>query len=412
MPIGPEDPNRTFAKNWSTGGAIALDEVDPARRKILAEADTDKDGLVTMREARDRLIVRSKVLSDPASKTFKKELEAFLLEKTGLAVDTLAQRSQPLSHVFYIQVNNAANKTLREETDLRAIVQKDPDKPALDKLNLTAAFNTDGDVEAASDAFRAAVTSYFDDLLRKGQRLTGFIISGHSNGTSMLQETEHHMYYANLDPREVLREIKDSDPKYAKLMDGCEKMAALACFQGGALNEWAELFPNASLAGTRQFAPLSSSGASAALFDQAATAHQVIEDAKGDAAAAAAAAQKVPFAADLRSGDPALLVPVDPAQALAKAKAQFATAETAYKAFAKDIGDVRTNGGAGVQQRYLDQYYAVANTYYLALNDLWVVQGRPGGDRGAQAQAIDKALFERDDLFAIRKHLPRPQAAA
>ena len=74
MPIGPEDPNRTFAKNWSTGGAIALDEVDPARRKILAEADTDKDGLVTMREARDRLIVRSKVLSDPASKTFKKEL--------------------------------------------------------------------------------------------------------------------------------------------------------------------------------------------------------------------------------------------------------------------------------------------------------------------------------------------------
>jgi hypothetical protein len=378
--------------------------VDPSRRDTLAQADTNGDGLVTMREARDRLIVNSKVLSDPASKTFKAELEAFLLTKTGLAVDTTSPRTDALSRVFYIQVNNARNKTLREETDLRAICAKDTDKPTLDKLNLTDSFNTNGDVDAATEAFRSAVTGYFDDLIRKGQRLTGFIISGHSNGTDMLQETSDHMYFANLDPREVLREIKASDPRYARLMNDCEKMAALACFHGGALNEWAEIFPNATLAGTRQFAPLASSPSSAALYDQAMTAHQIVEDAKGDATVAQAAAQRVPFASGLRGGDPALLVPVDPAQALAKARAQFASAETAYKRIAADIVSTRANGGHGVQQRYLDQYYAVANTYYLAMNDLWTVQGRPA----ERAAAINAAKFERDDLFAIRKHLPRP----
>lgn len=409
--MSTENLNVTFARNWAFGGAIALDSVkDASRKQILASADKDGDGLVTMREARDRLIVGGKGLTDAASLSFKAELEAFMLNKTGLRVDTFVARSRELSHIAYVQVNNAANVTLVEEGDLRGIAAKDPDKPALDKMNLTAEFNTDGNQAVATAAFKRAMLAYFDDLIAKGERLSGFVISGHSNGSAMLQETEHHMYFANMYPRDVLLQIRNSDPKYAKLFDGCEKVAALACFHGGALNEWAEIFPNASIAGAREFAPLSSSHASAALFDQAFTAHQVIEDGKTDVNVATAAALQVPYAGALKSSDPALLVPVDPAALLAKAKQQATIAKAAYDRVATQIADVRRNGRGNVAQATLDQYYAIANNYYLALNDAWIAGGRPGGEQGQEAKAIAAAEFERRDLFAIRKNLTRPGA--
>lgn len=409
MPSEKENPNITFARNWTAGSPIVLDELRDSSAAILGQADKDHDGVVTMKEARDRLIVNSRVLSDSGSKAFEAELELFLLEKTGHRVDVTTTSSASVSHVCYIQLNNARNQTLREEQDLFKIVQRDPDRPTLDTLNLTESFNTNGDVQAATTAFRSAMCRYFDGLLARGHRMSGFVISGHSNGTSMLQETADHHYYLNLEPRAVLRKLRAENPAYRGLMDGCEKMAALACFQGSALNEWAEIFPNASLAGTRMFAPLSSSAASAALFDQAATAHQVLEDAAGDTAAARTAAAGVQNSSGLRSSEPALYVPVHSDEVLAKARAQLAAAEGSYKRIESEIQEIRKQGAASFSQSLLDRAYAVANTYFLALHDLWIAQGRPGGTQGSTALRLAQAQFEVRDLFAIRKHLPRPE---
>lgn len=410
MPSDKENPNVTFARNWTTGSPIALDGLNDSRAAILGQADTDHDGLVTMREARDRLIVSSRVLSDSSSKAFEAELELFLLEKTGQRVDVSTTNTTSVSHICYIQLNNARNQKLREEQDLLKIAQRDPDRPTLDTLNLTESFNTNGNVLAATAGFRNALCRYFDGLLARGHRMSGFVISGHSNGTAMLQETPDHQYYMNLEPRAVLRELRAENPAYRALMDGCEKMAALACFQGSALNEWAEIFPNASLAGTRMFAPLSSSAASAALFDQAASAHQVLEDAAGDTAAARRAAAGVAYSSALRSSEPALYVPIHSDEVLAKARAQLAAAESAYKRIEAEIQDIRKKGAGDFSQSLLDRAYAVANTYYLALHDLWIAQGRPGGVQGSEAHRLAQAQFEVQDLFAIRKHLPRPDA--
>lgn len=412
MPSEKENPNVTFARNWTAGSPIALDELSDASAAILGEADKNHDGVVTMREARDRLIVNSRVLSDSGSKAFEAELELFLLEKTGHRVDVTTPSSESVSRICYIQLNNARNQKLREEQDLLKIAQRDPDRPALDTLNLTASFNTNGDVQAATTAFRSALCRYFDGLLARGQRMSGFVISGHSDGTSMLQETADHQYYSNLEPRAVLRELRRQNPAYRAILDGCEKMAALACFQGSALNEWAEIFPNASLAGTRMFAPLSSSPASAALFDQAATAHQILEGADGDTAAARKAAAGVLYGSALRSSDPALHVPVPSDEVLAKARTQLAAAESSYKRLEAEIQEIRKKGAASFSQSLLDRAYAVANTYFLALHDLWIAQGRPGGAQGSGALRLAQAQFEVRDLFAIRKHLPRPDAPA
>lgn len=410
MPSDTENPNLTFARNWTTGGPIELDGLSGSRAAILGEADRNHDGKVTMREARDRLIVNSRVLSDPAAQTFETELELFLLERTGRAVDVTGQGGAGRSRILYIQLNNLKNQKLREEQDLLRIAQRDPDRPVLDTLNLTREFNTNGDVAAATAAFRSALCRYFDGLIAHGQRLSGFVLSGHSNGTAMLQETADHLYYANLEPRAVLLELRAQSPAYRALLDGCEKMAALACFQGSALNEWAEIFPNAALAGTRMFAPLSSSAASAALFDQAATAHQILEDAAGDTATARRAAASVPYSAALRTSEPSLHVPIQSDEVRAKARAQVAAAESEYRRIEAEIRQIRSKGATGFSQSLLDRAYAVANTYYLALTDLWIAEGRPGGEGGAEARRLAQAQFEVHDLFAIRKHLPRPDA--
>lgn len=403
-----ENPNSVFGRLWPFSAPIRLSDVDAARRDVLAEADANKDGVVTMREARDRLIVSSKVLGDPKSKTFKAELERFILDKTGKALDVTDQAGTAVARVYYLQLNNVGNKLLTEEKDLKTILGKDPDKPKLDTVNLTAEFNTFGDADAATAAFVANVTAYFDGLIARGERLTGFIISGHSNGTDMLQETEDHEYFANLDPRAVLSELRASNPKYAALMDGCEKFAALACFHGGALNEWAELFPNATLAGTHAFAPLASSRASAAIYDAAATAHQTLEDGKGDAKLARANGEKVPYNADLRARGLNVVAP-SAAEALAAAEAQFKIAKLGYDAIQIDLAKILASGRGTYNQAFLDRAYAVANTFYLASNDLWIAQGRPGGDAGEQAATLSRLEFERRDLFAIRKNTERPQ---
>lgn len=412
MPSENENPNITFARNWTAGSPIALDGLSDRSAEVLGQADKNHDGVVTMREARDRLIVNSRVLSDSGSKAFEAEIELFLLEKTGHRVDVTTTSTASVSHICYIQLNNARNQKLREEQDLLNIAQRDPDRPTLDTLNLTESFNTNGNVQAATAAFRSAMCRYFDGLLMRGHRMSGFVISGHSDGTRMLQETPDHQYYSNLEPRAVLRELREQNLAYRELMDGCEKMAALACFQGGALNEWAELFPNASLAGTRMFAPLSSSAASAALFDQAASAHQILEDAAGDTTAARKAAAGVQYSSALRSSEPALHVPVHSEEVLAKARTQLLAAESSYKRIEAEIQEIRKKGAASFAQSLLDRAYAVANTYCLALHDLWIAQGRPGGAQGSAALRLAQAQFEVRDLFAIRKHLPRPEAPA
>lgn len=408
----PENLNITFAKNWTLGGPIALDSIsNAAQKKALQSADKNGDGLVTMREARDRLIVGGKGLTDADSNTFKAQLEAFLLAKTGFAIDTFATRASARSHVMYVQLNNEGNANLREAQDMARIVAQDPDRPALDTLNWTRAFNTEGDEDKATRAFRASCIEYFDKLIANKERLTAFVISGHSSGDYMLQEIHTagggHYYAANLDPRAVLMEIRNSDPKYARLFDGCEKVAALACFQGGSATAWAGIFPNAAFGGTQGFAPSSASAASAAIYDGAATAHQTIEDATGDGAAATTAALAVPYASGLRTSDPVFLAPEDPAQKIARTTKQLSIAKAAYDRVAAEIAAIRASGGTGVAQARLDQTYAIANTYYLALSDAWAAKG---GATGADAQAIARAEFERRDLFAIRKHQDRPNS--
>lgn len=404
MPI--ENPNRTFDRLFPLARPIELTDVGDEYRDVLKEADLNGDNRITRTEARDRLIQRSRVLADPSSIRFYETLKSFLLEKTGRAVDPLNSNAKSTAHVYYAQFNNAANQVLREATDLESIVGKDPDRPTLDTYNLTAAFNTEGDCDAATHAWLANLRHYFDSLIAEGGRLTGFIISGHSNGTDMLQETADHQYYANLDPRAALATLRQENPLYAELMNGCEKVGLLACFQGGNNNEWAELFPQATIAGTENFAPSANNPASASIYAAADVANQLLEDGKGDATSAQAAARKVSNAATLIQRGLVVTTPED--DKIARAQARLAQTQSAYASVRADVERVCHNGRGAESTDFLRRLYMLANELASATQALWEVQGKPGGIDGEQAQHIVDLRFTTQDLFAMRMGQARP----
>jgi hypothetical protein len=399
-------PGRTLASQLcgrASRPATSTWRVSPAElRQQLAPADKNQDGKLKMEEARDFLIKNSIVRQDGEADNVKIALEYAFGALPGVPVSPGARSGDRRpAHVCYVQLNNAANSQLQEEKDLRTVVGGDPDAPKLDVLNWTREFNTNGDRDAATSAIKRNLTAYLDRILGAGERLTGFVLSGHSNGTQMLQETSEHYYHGNLAPRELLRELC-ATAKYRKAFDEVEKVGLLACFHGGALAEWAEIFPNACIAGTRQFAPNSHSPASGEIFARADAAHDVLE-AGGTTTSAKQKQHEGPYRRFLNEERGLeLRVPEGAAAATRAAEAVLAQAKQFFDYQRAQIGTIVSAGGAAVAQGVLDAAYEVANKYYLARNDLFVASNGRGGD--AEAEVIARLDFLRKDLFAIRKH--------
>jgi len=412
-------PNGNFARLWAqySAGDISLAALPADLRAQLKIADADGDGRLTMREARDFLIQNSIVRQDGEADDFKVALEYAFGQLTGVAVDPGdAPRDTRPAHICYIQLNNLGGHNLHEEKDIRKFARRDPDAPTVDKLNWTRQFNTHGDVGRATKAFVDGIKAYMDRLIAAGERMTGFVLSGHSNGTAMLQETEHHHYESNLYPREELMKLREI-PKYRKMFDSVEKVAALGCFQGGALAEWAEIFPKACIAGTRRFSPLANAyndyvgyGPSGAIYDVAARAHQVLEDG-GNVEGAKGEQFRGGFRTFLNNDRKlAVHVPDQSAAVLAEKQEVMETTERYFEFQGDVIAKMVTQGGAGIEQSKLDGAYDVARQYILARQDFFVTSGREAG--AEEAEKIGMLDFLSRDLFTIRKHQARLELPA
>ncbi len=404
------NPNTTFKRNWygRLPHHVTLDKVSAEDRAILSQGDTrGPKGVLTMDEARDFLIHSSKVRTDPAAVEYRAALDRLFSGTKDVNLDCMDESLKAMpSDICYVQVNNAQHKVLQEEKDLRLHVKKDSDKPSFTKIDITDEFNA-GTFDEATAAFKKSMEAYFDARLSANGRMGGWMISGHSNGRDMLHEFAPHRYRAKIRPRAVLTQMRKENPQYAKLMDTCEKVGLLGCFQGGALQEWAEIFPNAMIVGTTEYAPSSWSGASGEMYNMASRAeerfetnwHTSIDKALGET-------KRGKWKTNLGKRGITMRVPGQ----LGKAEAEkmLAFAKAAFDPKTTTIKGIMSNPDS-YSQAQKDRCYSVCNSYLQAREQMWVLDGQPNNSEVDAIEALDHV---KDDLFAIRKHDTRPTLPA
>jgi hypothetical protein len=313
---------------------------------------------------------------------------------------------------LYLQANNnkdnKANQTA-EKNGLKNIVAQDKDKPAFTGLDITPEFNK-GKAEAQK-AFREGMQTYLDDLVKTGGTMTGLVISGHSNGTELLHHAEGGGYERNLDIRAELKRFRDMESPagsgkfpYKEIFDKTEKVGLLACFQGGNLDEWRQIFPNAVLAGTEGFSPDAGSPASPAIYGSCQAAQQYYEDG-GDFTKAEKVGRNAPNSRrDGLQGERELKisVPKSAADALKIAQGNFDTAKTAYAKVSAEIDKAVKNGRGTSSTGRMRELYEIAKKYENAANSLKAAGGTPiGNDGKAVDPAATKAIS--DKLFQLRE---------
>jgi hypothetical protein len=379
-----------------------LSQMTPDQLKALKAADADKSGSLSLNEVKGFLLKNGELRSGGKFDSTAEALNVLFSKAVGKNVDIRT----PNASVLYIQANNNTSNRANqnaEKNGLKNLVAKDPDKPQMTGLDITPEFNK-GATEAQT-AFRAGMQEYLDNLVKTGGSMTGLVVSGHSNGTSLLKERPHHSGYdANLDIRAELKRFKEMENPpgsgkypYKELFEKTEKVGLLACFQGGNLGEWRDLFPNAVLAGTEAFSPDAGSVASPAIYGAAQTARQYYEDG-GDFTKAEAAGRNAPNAkADKLQGDRQLKisVPTSAADQLKVAQRDFDAAKTAYARVASEIDGIMKNGKGTTTGPRMKELYEIAKKYENAAASLKALGGSPGVDPAAAKRVSDQ-------LFAYR----------
>ncbi len=391
-----------------------LSQLSPAQIKALSAADSDRSGSLSINEVKGFLLRNGQLQNGGKFESFTEALNVLFTKAAGKNIDVRT----PNASVLYLQFNNNTDKTqtqynapraAAERNGLSNIVAKDPDKPELTGLDLTQEFNK-GPTEA-QQAFRDGMQQYLDNLVKTGGNMTGLVVSGHSNGTQMLYERPHHGGYdGNLDIRAELKRFRDMETPpgsgtypYRELFDKTEKVAMLACFQGGNLSEWREIFPNAVLAGTENFSPDAGSAASPAIYGAASAARQFYEDG-GDIMKAEVAGRNAPNArADSLQGNRGLKlsVPMSKADVLKQATSDFDKAKREYAGAQADIDKALRDGKGAVSESRMRDIYRIARQYEAAAK---AVQNAGGTPLGPDGKAVDTAVAKRnaDRLFELR----------
>jgi hypothetical protein len=307
------------------------------------------------------------------------------------------QPKQPI-HWLVIQVNNPLDRRLVESEDLLRAARRHAEKPHVDIVNLTAKFNDVGEAEFTA-VVEDFLVEYFQALEERGAKLGLFALSGHSNGTDMLQEVPNpdsddphaHWYVPKWNPRVSLGQLRRDNAAVAHQLDICETAALQACFHGGNAAAWAEIFSNEDvvIAGTRAYSPLSNSHASHAIAEGALTAREALEDG-ASAEAAEQLGLRVPNAATLRNDRGFVVFIRNPATAAQLARAQVDALRPSFDDAKSQIQAIRAAGERAVDdfgQATLDRMYALVLSFQNALNSLWIVDGRPEGDRARKLSA-------------------------
>lgn len=276
---------REVHRNWNLGvghKALELNTVtDVGQRDALARADLNNDGKLERTEVwnyLDTTLDASKKAGDgkatveqtASNEEFREALSSLYTERSGRTVKAF-EKTDIKGDVLYLQFNRNKGKT-REEKDVTRSVSRDKDKPELTRLDITKDFNDWPD--ASSDnkghkAFKQHIRDYVKNTQADGKSMTGFVLSGHSDGQFLLEELPDHTYEKKVDVRKALLELKNEDPEIAKAFEQVEYVALQACFQGEAMGEWGQIFPNATIAGTQQFSAAASSRQSGRLLDAA-----------------------------------------------------------------------------------------------------------------------------------------------
>jgi len=385
-----------------------LSQLTPDQLAALKTADKDRSGSLTLNEVKGFLLRNGQLQNGGKFDTFTEALNVLFTKAAGKNIDVRT----PNASVLYLQFNNNKDNASRqraEKNGLSTIVANDPDKPELTGLDVTKEFNK-GPAEAQK-AFRDGMQKYLDDLVKNGGNMTGLVVSGHSNGTDMLFERPGHSGYdANLDIRAELKRFKDMENPpgsgkfpYRELFNNTEKVALLACFQGGNLSEWRELFPNAVLAGTENFSPDAGSAASPAMYGAAAAARQHLEDG-GDVMKAESVGRNARNArADSLQGNRGLKlsVPMSRADVLKAANTDFDKAKREYAGAKADIDKALRDGKGAVSASRMREIYRIARQYEAAAKAVVNAGGTPVG---ADGRAVDVAQAKRnaDRLFELR----------
>lgn len=381
-----------------------LSQLTPDQLTALKAADKDKSGSLSLTEVKGFLLKNGQLRSGGKFDTFTEALNVLFSKAAGKTIDVRT----PNASVLYLQMNNnSKNRASQtsEKNGLSNLVAKDPDKPELTGLDITPEFNK-GRAEA-QQAFRDGMQSYLDNLVKTGGSMTGLVISGHSNGTQMLHERPDHLYDANLDIRAELKRFRDMENPpgsgkfpYKELFDKTEKVGLLACFQGGQLQQWREIFPNAVLAGTENFSPDAGSAASPAIYGAAQAARQYYEDG-GDFSKAEKVGRKVPGANSdglQTTRGLKISVPLSPAETLKAAQADFDKAKTEYAKIAAEVETIMKDGKGTRSSSRLRDLYQIAKTYENAAASLSAAGGSPVDAAGkavdlARTQTVSAELF-------------------
>ncbi|MFT3708364.1 MAG: hypothetical protein QM817_11990 [Archangium sp.] len=377
-----------------------LSQLTPDQQKALKAADSDRSGSLSLSEVKGYLLKNGALKTGGKFDTTAEALNVLFSKATGKNVDI----RKPNASVLYLTANNnasnRANQTA-EKNGLKSLVAKDADKPDFTGLDITSEFNK-GPAEAQT-AFREGMKAYLDDLVKNGGTMTGLVVSGHSNGTSLLHERPHHGGYdANLDIRAELKRFKEMEEPagsgkfpYKEIFDKTEKVGLLACFQGGNLEEWRQIFPNAVLAGTEAFSPDAGSAASPAIYGAAQAARQYYEDG-GDFSKAEAVGRKVPGANTdglQTTRQLKISVPKSAADALKAAQGDYDTAKVAYDAVKSEIDKVMRDGKSAATPTRMRELYEIAKKFENACNSLKAAGGTTPGVDPARQKAISDQLF-------------------
>ena len=392
-----------------------LDTLTPDEQSFMREFDTDGDGALDLkREVRDAIVMHSEEVLDDRAQRFKRLVGRVIADRSGWTVD-VTERGQAKQEIHWltIQLNNPRDRRLVEAKDLLRAARRHPDKPHVDIVNFTTEFNAQTEAEFTEfvDTF---IVDYCESLEARKAKLGLFDLSGHSNGTDMLQEVPNpndahgHWYVPKWNPRFSLRQLKADHPAVAHQLDICETVALQACFHGGNATAWAEIFSNEDvvISGTVGYSPLSASHASHAIAQGGLTAREALERGASPEGAQSKGLH-VPSSNRLRRDRGFVVYIRNEATSLAHARFQVTSVESGFDTAKSRILGIRSAGERAVSefgQTVLDEIYALTLAYQNALNSLWIIEGRPGGADGARSRAIALVSFLREDLFAIRKH--------
>lgn len=400
-----------------------LNDLSPEDQTFMRAFDKDGDGELDLKtEVRDALVVGSKEVTDARAQRFKQLVGQVIADRSGWAVDVTERgQSKQEIHWLTIQLNNPKNRRLVEAKDLLRAGRQHAEKPHVDIMNFTKEFD-DSDEDGFTEFIENFLVDYCEGLEARKAKLGLFDLSGHSNGTDMLQEVPNpddrsdHWYVPKWNPRASLRQLKRSSPAVAHQLEICETVAMQACFHGGNAAAWAELFTNEDvvITGTSGYSPLSNSRGSHAIAQGALTAREALEDG-ASIETAQAKGLRVPNSSYLRRERGFVVFIRNPKNAVAHARQQVRSLERTFENDKPRILAIRAAGETAVAefgQAVLDDIYASTLSFQNALNTVWILEERPGGANGQRARKIDLVSFLREDLFAIRKHAytERPDA--